>query len=213
MTEWHRETSPLLELPPEGENRTIFVIGAYSGTVAGLLIKQHPTYEYHLFEPQDWAYEQLREKFGDLNNVHTHQFGLGDRSGTFQMALRGAYDCTFMRASVPFDDDSKFDAELVEFGEFMERESIDDIYYATLNIEAYEYVLLPHMAQIGWLERCQVLGLSWHDNTLFNSPVPGPYTWLGEQVLQYEDIQELLVKTHEIHLEIDNWQTWKRRVQ
>lgn len=212
MKQWHRETSPLLELP-SGENRTIFVIGAYSGTVAGMLIEQHPTYEHHLFEPQDWACDQLREKFSDLGNVHVHQFGLGDRSGTFQMAMRGAYDCTFMQAAVPFGDDSKFDAKLVEFGEFVESRGIDNLYYATLNIEAYEYVLLPHMARIGWLERCQVLGLSWHDDSLFGSPVPGPYTWLGEAAPHYAEMQALLAKTHDLHLEIENWQTWQRRLR
>lgn len=210
MLGWHRETTPLLTLLPKDEDLTIFIIGAYSGTIAKLLLEQYPGAKHCLLEPQDWACEMLRGKFGGFPNVTVYQKGLGDRSGIFRMGLYKSYDCSFMRGGIPFKDGTWYDAELAEFGAFMQEEGVESISYATLNIESYEYVLLPHMARIGWLEKCQVLGLSWHD-ARFNTPVKGPYTWLGEPVVSYEDVQEILQQTHRIVLEIDNWQTWERR--
>lgn len=210
---WHRETTPLLAYPPKGEPN-ILVIGAFSGQIAGILIEQHPDAHHYLIEPQDWACKQMAGKFGDMPNVHICQFALGDRSGVLQMGLYGTYDCTFMRGPTPLKDISGwggyYDAEMVEFGEFMQRENLTSIYYATLNIEAYEYVLLPHMQRLGWLEKCQILGMSWHE-AQFNSPAGGPYTYLGHPVPNYEDMQVVIRQTHDLVLSIDNWQTWVKR--
>jgi FkbM family methyltransferase len=199
---WHRETSPPQALLPDGEDLTIFVIGAYSGTVAGMLLEQHPAAKHYLFEPQDWACVTLREKFGQFPNVKVCQEGLGDRSGVFHMGSYQTYDCSFMRGPTPYTGKT-VGARLIEFEEFVRREGIRSIDYATLNIEAYEYVLLAHMSKIGWLEKCQMLGISWHQ-------APGNYTWLDEPAASYAEVQELLKETHRLVLSIDNWQTWER---
>jgi FkbM family methyltransferase len=210
---WHRETTPLAAYPPKGEP-VIFVIGAFSGTVAGMLIEQCPEAHHYLIEPQDWACAQLREKFGHLPNVNIRQFALGDRSGVLQMSLYGTYDCSFMRGPTPLKEvagwGGYYDGRMVEFDECMRQERVQSIYYAKMNIEAYEYILLPHMARTGWLKRCQVIGISWHD-ARYNCPNPGPFSYLGEAVPVYEEMQELLARTHELVLSIDNWQTWVRR--
>lgn len=199
---WHRETTPLMNMQSDQEDPVIFVIGTYIGTVAGWLIEQHPAAKHYLFEPQDRACVILRKKFGQMPNVKICQRGLGDRSGMYALGLKGAEYASFMRGPTPLT--SKTDeAELVEFGEFVAGEDIEDVYYATFNIEAYEYVLLSHMAKIGWLEKCQMLGISWHD-------CGGAYTWLGEPVVSYAAVQELLKETHRLTLSIDNWQTWER---
>lgn len=208
---WHRETTFLNSYPPKGEPN-IFVIGAYNGTIAALLIDQLPDAVHWLFEPQDWAAKQLREKFGHLSNVHIHEHALGDCSGTLRMGLYGSDMCSFMRGPTPFKDipSTWFDGEMVEFDEFMESQELDWVYYASLNIEGYEYILLPHVAKLGWIKRWQTIGISWHD-ARYNSPIPGPFTYLGNPAPIYEEMQELLAKTHELVLSIDNWQTWVRK--
>jgi len=171
---WHRETSFLTSYSPQGAPN-IFVIGAYSGTIAGLLIDQQPDAQHYLFEPQDWACKQLAEKFGHLPNVRIYPFGLGDRSGTFRMGLYTSYDCTFMRSeSVRLKDLSGvwYDAEMRAMGGFLSSEDLRHIYYASINIEGYEYVLLPYMAKMSILANCQCVGISWHD-ARFNCPIPG----------------------------------------
>lgn len=195
---WHRETTFLNDYPP-GPDPVVFVIGALTGTIAGLLIEQLPAAQHYLFEPQDWAAAELRQKFGQLPNVKVCEFGLGDRSGRFEMGLYGAEYCSFMRGDTPLGPrDRLFDGELVEFGAFMEREGLDEVYYASLNIEGYEFVLLPHMADSGWLEKCRTVGISWHR----------PCRWLGSMSASQPAVNERLGESHELVLSIDNWQSW-----
>jgi len=199
---WHRETTFLRDYLHE-PGAVIFVIGAYNGTIAQLLIEQEADARFYLFEPQDWAAAQLREKFGHLPNVKVCEFGLGDCSGTFRMGLYQTYFCSFMRGSQELKGaDTWFDGRLVEIGDFLESEGIAEVYYASINIEGYEFVLLPHMAGKGLLERVRTIGISWH----------GPdCTWLGQPVHGQEAEEETLAKTHDLVLSIDNWQSWARR--
>ncbi|MDP2660356.1 MAG: hypothetical protein Q8R28_06475, partial [Dehalococcoidia bacterium] len=136
------------------------------------------------------------------------------RSGTFRMGLYQTDTCSFMRGPTPFKDITGpggwFDGKLVDFGEFMRREQLKSIYYASVNIEGYEYVLIPYWAGTGWLKRIQTIGISWHD-ARFNSPQPGKFTFLGKPVPEYEEIQGLLAQTHNLVLSIDNWQSWVRK--
>jgi hypothetical protein len=92
----------------------------------------------------------------------------------------------------------------------MQQQAIQEVYYASLNIEGYEYILLPHVARTVGLSHWQTIGISWHD-ARYNSPVGGPFTYLGQPAPVYEDMQELLGKTHDLVLSIDNWQSWVRR--
>lgn len=210
---WHRETWPLSAYPPKGD-ANIFVIGAFGGTIAGLLIEQMPDARHYLFEPQDWACKQLAEKFGHISNVRILPFAVGDRSGVLRMGLYQTDTCSFMRGPMPFKNmqgpGGWYDAQMVDFDQFMRREKLETVYYAKMNIEAYEYVLLPHLARTAWLEKCQIIGISWHD-ARYCRPIGGPFTYLGGEVPVYEDMQELLGKTHDLVLSIDNWQTWVRR--
>jgi len=209
---WHRETTPLAAYPPKGEPN-IFIIGAYSGTIAGLLIDQEPQAKHYLFEPQDWACKVLRDRFSQYPNVEVCEFGLGDTTGLHKMCLYTSYDCTFLRSqTVMFSDDPAawHDGWMMEFGDFMEMCQLKSIWYASINIEGYEYALIPYLQETGWLDKIEVLGVSWHD-ARFNCPVPGPYVWQGNVLPSYEQMQELLAETHKLVLEIDNWQTWVRK--
>lgn len=208
MSDWHRETSFLLDYPSKSKRPAISVIGAFNGTIAGLLIDQHPEADHHLFEPQDWACKQLGEQFGDLSNVHIHQFGLGDRDGTFQMGLYRTYCCSFMRGPVPLKDGTWYNGELREFGRCMKELGIEGIYYASMNIEAYEYVLLPYMAEMGWLKRCEAIGISWHNDNTPGYAIDGPYTYMGQKVHRYWEVQDMLSVNHKKVVEADNWQSW-----
>jgi len=211
MSEWYRETSFLLDYPSRAEYPVILVIGALVGVIAKLLLDQHPEADHHLFEPQDWACERLREKFGDRPNVHIHQFGLGDQNGIFQMGLYRSDSCSFMRGLIPLKDGTWFDGELKEFEQCMGELGIEGIYYASINIEAYELVLLPHMARVGWLERCETIGISWHDDIKKTTDYAGPYSWLGHKVPGSWAMQDILGETHKKVLELDNWQSWARK--
>lgn len=209
---WHRETTFLKSYPPKSEPN-VFVIGAYNGTIAGLLIAQMPNAQHWLFEPQDWACHQLCQKFGHLPNVHICEHALGDRSGVLRMGLYGTDTCSFTRGSIPLKDlpGVWYDGRMVEFDEFMRGAGLRDVYYASLNIEAYEFVLLPHLAATGWLARVQTIGISWHDSRSTGYSIQAPYTYLGEPLPRWEAMQELLGKTHDLVLSIDNWQSWVRR--
>ena len=208
---WHRESTPLRGLLRPSD-APIFIIGAYSGTTTQLLIDVHPERVFYLFEPQDWAIRQLRERFGSMPNVRIFPFGLGDRSGTLPMCLYTSDGCTFMKGGIEFKEDPQYwcEGEMMEFSEFMARQTAQKIAHASLNIEGYEYVLLSHLARTGWLERIETLGVSWHGSE-FKTVVPGPFTYFGDPVPPWEDMQTLLATTHDLILSIDNWQTWGRR--
>jgi FkbM family methyltransferase len=178
----------------------------YNGVIAELLIEQMPKARFYLFEPQDWAAEQLRGKFGHLPNVKVCEFALGDRSGTFQMAFYGQDTCSFMRGPTPLTPgyEAFFDGRMEEFTEVMEQEGIEEVYYAFVNVESYEHVLLPYLERTGWMDKLQTIGMSWHLSA-------GPITWLGEPTVPHEDLQGILAKRHDLVLEIDNWQSWAKK--
>ena len=202
---WHRETSFLDDYPP-GPDAVILVIGAFGGKIARLLIDRFPDARYYLFEPQDWAAAVCRERFGHLPNVKVCQFGLGNRSGAFTMGLYETDGCSFMRGSRALTPGHEryYDAPMEEFGAFMENEGIEEIYYASVNIEAYEYVLLPHIDDLGWLERCRILGVSWHS---------AGTTFMGADVESREAVQARLAKHYDLVLSIDNWESWIKRTR
>lgn len=202
---WHRETT-FLRSYPSGSDPIILVIGVYNGVIAQLLVEQIPDARFYLFEPQDWAAAQLREKFGHLSNVKVCEFALGDRNGTFQMAFYGQDTCSFVRGPTPLTPghEAFFDGRMREFTEVMGEEGIENAYYAFINVESYEHVLLPHLERSGWLERLDAIGMSWHQQS-------GPVTWLGEPTTPPEELRDILAKRHDLVLDIDNWQSWVRR--
>lgn len=211
MIGWHRESSWLADYPAN-EQSVVFVIGAYSGTTAGLLLDVLPQAKYHLFEPQDWAVAQLQERFGHLPNVRICAFALGDRIGTFPMALYTSNGCTFVEGSIEYSQEPQHwtNGRMEEIARWCESAGIAEIHHASLNIEGYEYILLPHMARTGWLSRCKTIGISWHGSQ-WNTVVPGPFTWQGDPVAEYDEVQDILARDHRLVLEIDNWQSWVRR--
>lgn len=203
---WHRETSFLRSFPPEADPN-IFVIGAYTGTITELLIDQMPHANYWLFEPQDWACQALGEKFEHLANVNVCDFGLGDHNGVLEMAHYETYFCSFCRGPTPLSHDCKMlpNAKIVEFGDFMRQEGLKDIYHASLNIESYEFVLIPHLMRTGWLRHFQTMGISWHDGG------GSLYSYLGKPLAGWDEVHRYLEQHHRLVLSIDNWESWVRK--
>lgn len=204
---WHRETTFLRDYPSDKDS-VIFIIGAFNGTIAALMLLEKPDARYYLFEPQDWAAEQLRGKFGDKPNVKVCEFALGDRNGKFQMARYGSDFCTFIRGSQPLTPGAEgyFDAQMREFGSFVEEEGIEAIFHASINIEHYEYVLIPYLEQIGWLSRIDTLGISWH-------ALEEGHRFLDGDPITFDETEYGLKEGHEVVLSIDNWQSWARKAE
>ena len=158
----------------------------------------------YIFEPQARAYQQLVEKFAGYPKARIFNFGLGDRDGTFTLGMRGTDACTFLRGPVPFKDLPGVweEARMVDINRFLAEQGLDEIDYCMMNIEGYEYILLPYMASTGSIESCRYLGIDFHRD--------GPYTWLGQPAPYYPEIQEILQRTHE-KIQGEKWEVWRRR--
>lgn len=114
---------------------TVVEVGGYKGRWA-LQIAERYAPRLYVFEPQGWAYEVCKEVLGDRAMVLP--YALGAENATLPMAAFETDGCTFVGGDGPM-------AEMREIGEAFAELEIDHIDLMLMNIEGYEYTLIPHM--------------------------------------------------------------------
>jgi FkbM family methyltransferase len=134
---------------------TVIVIGGYSGAECQMILDRYPDVDLYTFEPQLPFYNALLNRFARVPNVHVYPYGLGDRSGTFDMTRAGTDRASLMVGEYAQLGESPPDShgELREWGSVMASLGIAEIGLLHSNIEQYEYVLFPHLYRAGWLPR------------------------------------------------------------
>lgn len=118
-------------------------VGGYKGRWAYQIATRYRPRLY-VFEPQPWAHATCQALLGDAATVLN--YGLGDRDGMLPMGDWETDGCSFVK---PGDGVGA----LREIGAAFAELKLKRIDLMLMNIEGYEYTLLPHMLSRGILPR------------------------------------------------------------
>lgn len=132
-----------------GEKRiVVFDVGANVGQYLNFFIDNYTgNYEIHCFEPSEFAFGQLKERFQKTQDVILNNFGLG----TTTTALRLFYDAPGDTSASFFRNDPDFsmsggeiyeDVRVTTLDEYCERERIPKIDFLKVDVEGNEYNVL-----------------------------------------------------------------------
>lgn len=122
---------------PLDKSSVVVEVGGYKGRWA-LQIAERYSPRLYVFEPQFWAVEVCRAVLGD--RAHVLGYGLGATSQVLPMEHEETDGCTF----VTVGPRAHF-GELREIAEAFIELEIANIDLMLINIEGYEYQLIPHM--------------------------------------------------------------------
>lgn len=143
----------------------VVVAGCYTGKVMDLLYNLYPGIVIHGFDPQEWAIDRAAQRFeGRPKNIHFHPYGLGIAEEKIQM-----YDYETDACSTDAFDVHKpsFFGQFQKFNEVMRNLNIGYINLFVMNMEGYEFTLLPYLFEKDWLVYIEKLAVQWH---LHNRP-------------------------------------------
>lgn len=128
---------------PLTSDSVVVEVGGYKGRWA-LQIAERYAPKLYVFEPQPWAYETCREVLGD--RAFVINAALGTRNGSVTMAKWETDGCSLV-------DDGEHGPEvsMLEISAALRSFEIDHIDLMLINIEGYEYTLIPHMLDQGIL--------------------------------------------------------------
>lgn len=174
----------------------VVIAGGFNGIVSDLLLERYPAIEVYLFEPQIAMATALAERYADESNVHVAAYGLGAVDGRLPMAAAGSDAASFM-----VDPAARATAhgELREWTAVMADLDLDRIALLHLNIEGYEYLLLPHLLRTGWTARIDQMVVSTHPLPF---PIPGAEAWA--------EITPRIEATHRSLWESAGWYGYER---
>lgn len=136
----------------------IVVAGSFEGRVIRLLAERYPDYErIHGFEPQKWAHVRAREKTAGLRDVYLNDYGLlaGKGAKTLPMGEYGTDACSVF-ATTREKSEGLFRDAVPSMG------TLGTIDLFVMNMEGYEYVLIPYMHEFGLLSRIRRLAVQFH---------------------------------------------------
>lgn len=132
------------------------VVGAYKGDVMVLL---HELYGARPigYEPQVWAADIAQKRAGEYGIVHP--YALGEKSGMFQMGEFGTDACSFFRTTRE-SAGAMMEEAVAEFDD----KGLRHCALAVINIEGYEFALLPHLLMNNALQPIPKIAIQWHLN-------------------------------------------------
>lgn len=121
---------------PLNENSVVVEVGGYKGRwalqIAG---RYHP--RLYVFEPQPWAAQVCREVLGKRAQVLA--LALGTASGVGVMSEWETDGCSLIKG------DAGYEVAVAEIGGAFHSLGLIHIDLMLMNIEGYEYTLIPHM--------------------------------------------------------------------
>ena len=137
---WDRDA---LSWPGMPKGATVVEVGGYTGRWSLQMVERYDV-RLFAFEPQPWAAATCRAVLGDRARVLA--YALGDRFDILPMADWETDGCNFIEPS-----DGAHVAPVHEMAAAFEDLGITHVDLLLMNIEGYEYTLLPHMLDRGLL--------------------------------------------------------------
>jgi FkbM family methyltransferase len=142
---------------PLTKESVVVEVGGYTGRWAlQIALRYQP--RLYVFEPQPWAHAVCADVLADSATVLP--YGLGDHDGTLPMGQWETDGCSFVNVV-----GTQSEGRICEAAAALKQLEISDIDLLLMNIEGYEYTLLPHLLDVGILPKRLIM--QWH---LFGDP-------------------------------------------
>lgn len=145
---------------PLNPDSVVLEIGGYVGRWARAMCERHRCYVY-VYEPQVWAAERCRKELADFPKAAVYNMALGVNSGTFPMYNFETDGCTF-RLNDHIATKPRGVGTMVEIGDGLKFVASQHIDVCLMNIEGYEFTLIPHMLRSGIMDRIQYFMCQFH---------------------------------------------------
>lgn len=168
MNEWDERS---FDWPVYGEAR-VMEVGGFEGRWVSEMGRRYSG-DFHVFEPQLWAHPRLRAEWRSkalpFNRLHLHPFGLGVRAERLPMRGWGTDANSFLKTDAFYQRHpgegrrDEGEGELLPVGKVLDSLQLDEIDVTCMNIEGYEFVLLPEMYRLGLLSRLRFVAVQFHD--------------------------------------------------
>jgi len=133
---------------PLTRTSAVWEVGGYEGRWAQAIQDRYQPALY-VFEPQAWAFAKLQDRFRGASNVRIFPFGLGERYAELPMSEFETDGASFNRPPSRAAGLGKLH-EIAHVASLLHVAEID---LMLVNIEGYEFVLIPHMVHVGLLPR------------------------------------------------------------
>lgn len=150
--EWDRRS---LEWPINGDS-VVFEIGGYKGRWALQIARKFNPWLY-VFEPQQWAYSCCEEVLQHYHKAEVFNFGLGVKDELVPVSGYFTDGC-----KVSDNDMHRHKIQLRDAYEFISELNVPKIDLMMMNIEGYEYTLLPYLMDKNLMP--DRLMVQWHIN-------------------------------------------------
>lgn len=182
----------------------VFDVGAFEGAWASKIAQKYNP-QLFLFEPQPEGAHTRRLRDGlQSYNYRLFPFALGERNAEMPMGEWDTDGCSFLLteedASRPGNSRTQMGSGIMmDAAMFLDRYGLENVDLASINIEGYEFILIPYLIETGMIARFQRLAIQFH---LF---VPDAFA-------KYDALKAELEKTHVLLWDaFPTWVAWERR--
>lgn len=143
---------------PLTKDSIVVEIGAYKGRWSSQIAERYGC-KVFAFEPQSWAYDILVELSVRLPNLIPFNYAIGLEDGVFPMSEWNTDACSFMYADRRDKGLGRMREATQVFAELAQYGHID---LMMVNIEGYEWLLLPYLLDMGVGTIIKRLCVQWH---------------------------------------------------
>lgn len=157
--EW--SLSRLIRLPPSS---TVVLAGAYKGKLMQWFLERDPTTEVHGYEPQEWARQEATSRLRAYPNWYLSHRALGTKDAyNVPMGEWGTDGCSFLTT-----EREQGVAEIMVDAAIELPAAYTAIDLLVLNMEGYEFELLPYLLKSGVISSIWSLAVQFH--TKYTTP-------------------------------------------
>ena len=136
--EWDRKA---IDWPGLNSDSVVWEIGSFKGRWA-LQMAERYNPKLYCFEPQEWACDVTRYVLRDFDNVIVRNCGLGVRDELLPMGEFGTDGCSFLR-----NTRNKGEGYIRNIVDVVRESGVKQIDICLINIEGYEYELIPYILE------------------------------------------------------------------
>lgn len=201
--------------PPLRWGGTALYIGAHVGGDDGLELHRRHNLQMHLFEPSRSFFRSLLDSVGNVSGLHLHNYGLGSRTRTAQLQIKGTGSTTLPVGAV--DRGGVMEEVLIRSAAEVARDIVPNgnmhLDLLHVNCEGCEYDVVEGLQDAGVLasvEQVQIAThlLEWPSSTFEDSIVQT----MQLSIRRYCDMHRILALTHERSFGLPwVWERWTLR--
>lgn len=152
--EWDQRS---VEFPLTSES-VVFEVGGYIGRWA-LAIAERYDPRLYVFEPQMWAFERCKTALRWHPQARVYNYGLATKRGKFPLGNFETDGCSMV--NIPGDKPTGV-GDFEEIGNFLRYRKIKKINLMLMNIEGYEFDLIPYMIDMGIMKTIHFFMCQFH---------------------------------------------------